>query len=110
VTSRPNGLKSIPQDPDWYLQLHDLGLKTANSMAIRNLLIVLVFLVIQLNYLVVSVRIQEFYPFDNIGSSRGSSELLARRVSPPVTLGTTYNLYGKPYRSLRVSIPGDFNV
>ncbi|XP_031557799.1 nidogen-like [Actinia tenebrosa] len=70
-------------------------------MASRNLVFLLVLLVIQSSCLVLGARIQEFYP-DGIDGPRGSSELLARRISPPVTLGTTYNLYGKPYTSLRV--------
>lgn len=70
-------------------------------MASKNLAAILVFLVIQSSCLVSGVRIQEFYP-NGIGV-RGYSELQSYRVSPPVTLGTTYNLYGKLYRSLRVS-------
>lgn len=76
-------------------------------MGSKNLAVVLVFLVIQSSCLVLGVRIQEFYP-DGIVDPRGFSELLARRVSPTVTLGTTYVLYGKSYRNLRVSTI-DFN-
>lgn len=46
------------------------------------------------------IRVDEFYPLQD---GKNQPQVLSSRVSVPFPLGTAYNIYGKPYRSLRVS-------
>lgn len=47
------------------------------------------------------ISVKEFYPLQD---GYGASKLLSSRVSDPIPLGTTYNVYGKQFTNLRVSI------